>query len=129
MTKFCEGCPMSNGVNQIDGETFMNNFSWDSDIGGFDILLKDVSNPEVVSNPVHAVLRDCIDSTMPSATFNHIVRKVDNCSGPEDTRVKRLGGVLGSKTIKACGAFRGQNPKKVKIEAQDSGWFNPADFI
>jgi hypothetical protein len=126
--KFCDGCPLGNGVSEIS-ETFLSDFSYDSDIGGFNTILVDASDENIQSKAVHANVNGDIDSTMSSGTFRHIVDAVRQCHSPSEATVKRLGGLLGSKTIESCGAFPDQNPRKIHVTAQDTGWFDPADFL
>ena len=125
---FCEGCPLGNGVSEIS-DTFLSSFSYDSDIGGFNIILVDASNENIESKKVHAnVTGDYIDSSMSAGTFRAIVEEVRRCNSPSETTVKRLRGILGSKTLKSCGAFPDQHPSKIQVNAQDTGWFDPTDF-
>ena len=125
---FCEDCPLGNGVTEISN-SFLSTFSYESDICGFDIILVDASDDNIESRSVHAnVTGNYIDSSMSSGTFRAIVEEVKECQKPSEARVNRLGGLLGKKTVKSCGAFPDQNPRKVQVRAQDTGWFDPSDF-
>jgi hypothetical protein len=66
---------------------------------------------------------------MPGATADAILDRVRNCHGVCEVRVNRLGGLLGSKMVEGCGAFPDQDPRKIKVSVETSGWFHPEDFM
>ena len=127
---FCEGCPFANGVERINQTAFNQRgfvMRWPNP--GFEVALIDETDPEISSHSIHAVVSSSVDSSMPQGTAREALVRVSKCSGSVDATVKRLGGLLGSKTVKACGAFPDQNPSKVNVEAQTTGWFSPLDFL
>jgi len=119
---------MGNGVEEV-GETFMTEFAMKWPNPGFDIVITDQQNPEKRSQRIHAVVGGDVDSSMPEGTLQEVMERIKNCDGPVETLKSRLFGLLGRTTVQRCGAFPDQNPKKIKVIAQDTGWFNSADFL
>jgi hypothetical protein len=125
--RFCEGCLLGNGVNEIS-ETFYHNMQFVDPNPGFQLVLADKADSKLNSLPITVTVPGDIDSTIPKGTFDAIVDKVRNCDRPTDLRIARLGGLLGHRMVTACGAFPTQAPNRVKVRGQDTGWFHPDEW-
>ncbi|HSX05200.1 MAG TPA: hypothetical protein VLF69_01910 [Candidatus Saccharimonadales bacterium] len=128
VVRFCEGCPLANGVEGAD-TCYTTQFVLADPNPGFDITFGNAHDPDHTTLPIHAVVDDDVDSSMPEATVRVVKEEVNGCERPVEVRAKRLGGLAGTKTVVRCGAYPDQNPKRVQVLAEDSGWFYPADFL
>lgn len=119
---FCEGCPAANGV-RVAGN-LLSTFSFDADLEGFKLAFADRSIAGRRTNSFNVYPTGDVASDMPAATAKNILGEVKGCEAVNSKVVKRLGGLLGKKTVRRCGAYPDQNPKKIKVRVVDNGWFH-----
>lgn len=128
--KFCDGCKLGNGVSNISNEKIRHNLTTRLPNPGFDILLVDAADSDITSLPIRAHVGNFVDNTMPTATYNDIKQRVEDCNGPITTteQVSRLGRFLGrlfgtrEVEVERCGAFPDQDPANIEIAASSDGW-------
>ncbi len=127
--KFCEGCPLANGVVKTDKIV---TYGYQAVVPnpGFDLAFVEDGDFSRETNRIHVIPSDAgFDSSWAQGTAETVVNRVRTCEEPIETPRRRLGGILGTQIVSRCGAFPDQKPTKVRVVARDTGWFHFEDFI
>lgn len=108
--KFCDGCPFANGV--VEGRAMTKGFKLEIPAQTFDVFFEDKDGNQ--TNSIEAYPVDGIAGDMPRNVCTSAATKFNDCTEPTEVKKKVLGGLLGSKTVAACGAFPKDVPTKIK---------------
>jgi hypothetical protein len=113
--RFCEGCPFANGVQE--GETVTNGFTMTQPNPGFEVYVQNERGNETEHIRVQTPLGETRPD-MPGQVADYLEKSTRACSGPVGERCKRLGGLLGSKLVRRCGAFPDQDSDDIRVGLQ-----------
>ena len=102
--RFCDGCPMANGVNKISS-TFQCDWFLDK------TLVISFQDGNHVSKPVSFTNGfQYVDSGMAQEAYFAVRTMIDGCEGPVDRpNPSFFGRFIGRTTVRACSAFPVEN--------------------
>lgn len=105
--RFCDGCPMANGVNKISPE-FLCEWRGDRVLSVYFQDGDDISKPVSFTNSA-----EYVDSEMEQGAYRAARTMIDGCEGPVDRPNPSFWGrSIGKTTVRACGAFPAENQNR-----------------